>query len=116
MKMTQGKTSSQNCSDFGVLAGFLVFGAISGLLFAFLVSRPSLQSFFFIKGGKFLIPQYSYWFAFSFIQFLGLAGAYLMCTAQRWITLRIAPARLLSAALIIALAAPTLRFVTPAMN
>lgn len=116
--MTPGKTNTgkSGAGDLGVLAGFLVFGALAGFLFAFLVSRPSLQSFFFIKGSKFLIPNYSYWFAFSLIQFLGLAGAYLVCTAQRWITLRSPPARLLSAALIIALATPALRFVTPAMN
>ena len=116
--MTQGKTSTQNygAGDVGVLVCFLVFGAVSGFLFAFLVSRPSLESFFFIKGDKFLIPHYSYWFTFSLLQLLGLADALVVCIYQQWVTVRIPPARLLAAALIVGLATPALRFVTPVMN
>jgi len=102
--------------DLSVLACFLVLGAVSGFLFAFLVSRPSLQSFFFIEAGKFRIPNYSYWFTFSLLQLLGLADALVVCIYQQWVTVRIPPARLLLAALIVGLATPALRFVTPVMN
>ena len=103
-------------ADFGVLGCFLVFGALSGLLFAALVGRPSLQSFFFIKSDKFLIPRYSYWCALSLIQLLGLTGPYAVCVAARVVVQHISQVRLLSAALIIALATPLLYLLTPVMN
>jgi len=115
MNQRAANTSSIG-ADFGVLGCFLVFGALSGLLFAFLVTRPSLQSFFFIKGDKFLIARYSYWCALSLSQLLGLSAAYAVCVAARLIVQRISQVRLLSAALIIALATPMLYLLTPVMN
>ena len=102
--------------DLGVLACFLVFGLGSGLLFAWLVSRSSLQSFFFLRGDKFLIPRHSYWLSLGLVQLLGLIGAYVVCIARHWITRPISGVRLLSAALIIGFATPVLRLLTPAMN
>jgi hypothetical protein len=63
----------------------LIFGGASGLLFAALVTRTDLQHFFYIRGDKFLIPRYSYWFAFSLLQLMALGGAYLICIARHWL-------------------------------
>ena len=60
-------------NDLSVVGSFLLFSLVFGLLFASLVSRSSLQSFFFIKGDKFLIPRYSYWLTFGLLQGLGSA-------------------------------------------
>lgn len=115
--MNQSPTNTTSiAADFGVLGCSLVFGALSGLLFAFLVTRPSLQSFFFIKSDKFLIPRYSYWCALSLIQLLGLTAAYALCVVARLVVQRISQVRLLSAALIVALATPVLYLLTPLMN
>jgi hypothetical protein len=103
-------------ADLAVLACFFIFGFLSGLFFAFLVSRSSWQSFFFLKGDKFLIPRYSYWFALSLIQLLGLSGAYQVCVVRHLVIHPISRGRLLPAALIVGLAAPVLRLLTPLMN
>lgn len=103
-------------ADFGVLGWFLLIGLLSGLLFAFLVSRPSWQSFFFFKGDKFLIARYSYWCSLSLAQLLSLSGAYAVCVARRLPVARISQWRLLPAALIIALATPVLYLLIPVMN
>jgi len=88
--MNRDVANSNNiASDLGVLGWFLLFGAISGFLFALLVSRSSLESFFFFKGDKFLIPRYSYWCALSLIQLIGLGAAYAVCVARRLVVQRI---------------------------
>jgi hypothetical protein len=115
MNQSRANTNSIG-ADFGVLGCFLVFGALSGLLLAFLVTRPSLQSFFFIKADKFLIARYSYWCSLSLIQLLGLSGAYALCVAGRLLVQGISQVRLLSAALVIALATPLLYLLTPLIN
>ena len=102
--------------DFSVLGWFLLFGAVSGFLFAWLVSRSSLESFFFFRGDKFLIPRYSYWCALSLIQLIGLGAAFAVCVARRLVVQRISQVRLVTAALIIGLATPALRALTPVMN
>jgi hypothetical protein len=112
----QAKPLSSIAHDLVVLASFLVCGSISGLLFALLISQSSLQSFFFLKGDKFLIPRYSYWFTFSLVQLFGLVGAYLVCLSRHWVVQPISRVRLLSAALIIGFATPVLRLLTPLMN
>src|SRR6185369_15941968 len=103
-------------ADFSVLGWFLLFGAVSGFLFAWLVSRSSLESFFFFRGDKFLIARYSYWCTLSLIQLIGLVGAYAVCVVRRLVVQRISQVRLVTAALIIGLATPTLRALTPVMN
>jgi hypothetical protein len=115
MNGRQANNSNSIVDDLTVLGLFLVFGALSGFFFALLVSRPYLQEFFFFKGDKFLIPRYSYWIAFSLLQLFGLSGAYSVCVAHHWI-LPISSGRLLSVALIIGLATPVLRSLTPLMN
>jgi len=115
--MKRGEANRNNiAADFGVLGWFLLLGAVSGLLFAWLVSASSLQSFFFLKGDKFLIPRYFYWWAFSLIQLLGLSGAYAVSVARRLVVQPVSRVRLLTAASIIGLATPVLRALTPLMN
>jgi hypothetical protein len=115
MNRREANNSNSVVDDLGALGLFLVFGALSGFFFALLVSRPYLQEFFFFKGGKFLIPRYSYWFTFSLLQLFGLSGAYSVCVARHWIW-PISSGRLLTVALIIGLATPLLRSLTPLMN
>ena len=107
--------SSSIVNDIATLGSFLAFGAVSGFLFALLVTRAYLQEFFFIKTDKFLIPRYSYWFAFSLLQLFGLAGAYLVCVSRRWIV-QISRLRAASLLVVIGLTTPVLRLITPAMN
>ena len=107
---------SSRTHALAVLSCFLVSGLVSGLLFALLVSQSSLQSFFFFKGNKFLIPRYSYWFTFSFIQIIAVIGAYLVCVARHWIAPQLSRVPLLTSILIIGFAAPVLRLLTPVMN
>ena len=102
--------------DLAVVGAFLVGGALSGLLLAWLITLPRLQQFFFVKGDKFLIPRYSYWFAFSLIQLFGLALAYSICCCRKWLTARREPGRLVLIALIVGLVTPALRSLTPLMN
>lgn len=110
-------SSSSIAEDLLVLGVFLASGFLSGLLFALLVTRPGLQSFFFLKSDKFLIPRYSYWSAFSLIHLLGLIGGYLVCCWREWLTGRISSrGQQLAAALIVGLATPFLRLITPLMN
>lgn len=116
MNDRQTNNSNSIVNDLAALGLFLVFGAVSGLLFALLVTRTNLQEFFFIKGDKFLIPRHAYWFAFSLLQLLGLSGAYTVCFWRHWIAQPISSGRLLSGALIIGLATPVLSLVTPVMN
>ena len=116
MNDRQTNNSNSIVNDLAALGLFLVFGAVSGLLFALLVTRTNLQEFFFIKGDKFLIPRHAYWFAFSLLQLLGLSGAYSVCFWRHWIAQPISSKRLLSGALIIGLATPVLSLVTPVMN
>src|ERR1043165_4279907 len=103
-------------SDFRVLGWFFAGGVLSGLLFAWLVSRRSLESFFFIKSDKFLIARYSYWSTLSLTQLVGLSAAYAVCVVRNLMVRRISRVRLVSAALIVGLATPALRFITPVMN
>jgi hypothetical protein len=102
-------------ADLATLRSFLIFGGASGLLFAALVTRTDLQHFFYIRGDKFLIPRYSYWFAFSLLQLMALGGAYLICIARHWLKATL-KRRDIAAALTIGLATPALRLLTPLMN
>lgn len=109
--------ASNITKDLLVLGAFSVAGLASGLLFAGLTTRPNLQTLWFIKGDKFLIPRYSYWIAFSLILLAGLTAGYSISCFRGW--LQNSPGirgRLLVAGSIIALSAPVLRFITPAMN
>ena len=80
-----------------------------------LVTRTDLQHFFYIKGDKFLIPRYSYWFVFSLLQITALGGAYLVSTSRHWLTATL-KRRDIAAGLTIGLATPCLRLLTPLMT
>lgn len=103
-------------NDLSVVASFLLVGMVFGFFFASVISRSSLQSFFFIKGDKFLIPRYSYWLTFGLLQVLGLGGAYLVCVLRHWMIQPISRMRLLATAVIVGFATPGLRLVTPLLN
>jgi|SRR3954452_10331622 hypothetical protein len=67
------------------LVCFFAGGLISGVAFAWAISRPSLRQFWYIKGDKFLIPRYSYWGAFGIMLLLGLVIPYIIARSRRWI-------------------------------
>ena len=115
MKEGKRERSQSVAAKLATLGSFLIFGAAAGLLFAALVTRPELEHFFYIKGDKFLIPRYSYWFAFSLLQLMALAGAYLICISRQWLTATLKQGDM-AAALTIGLATPALRLLTPLMN
>jgi hypothetical protein len=71
--------------DLAVLGSFLIFGSLSGFLFAWSTAMPSLQQFFFIRYDKFVVPRYPYWFALSVLQTLGLSTAYSFCKRCQWL-------------------------------
>jgi hypothetical protein len=108
---------SRTGDDLLVLGVFLIFGFLAGLMFGWLATRPELRLFFFHKSDKFLIPRYSYWFAFSLSQLLGWVAGYSVCCWRKWFkdSLR-TRGRLLVAALIVGLATPLLRLMTLPMN
>ena len=112
----KGGPNNFRAKSLAVLALFLICGVLSGLLFAWSITRPELQEFFFFKGDKFFSPRYSYWFTLSLIQLFGLTAAYLICRWRKWLVPDFGKGRLLYVALIIAFATPALRFVTPVMN
>jgi hypothetical protein len=62
VEVTSNISRSSDEDHLLVLGVFLIFGFLSGLMFGWLVSRPELQPFFYVKGNKFLIPRYSYWY------------------------------------------------------
>lgn len=115
MKEVNRDSSQSLANDLATLASFLIFGGTSGLLFAALVTRTDLQHLFYIKGDKFLIPRYSYWFIFSLLQLAALGGAYLVCISRHWLRVTL-KRRDIGAALTIGLATPALRLLTPLMN
>jgi len=110
------ETFRNSRSHLAVLGWFLAGGVLSGLVFAWLVSRPSLESFFFIKSDKFVIARYSYWWTLSLTQLVGLSAAYALCVVRNVLVQPISRVRLVSAALMVGLATPALRFITPVMN
>jgi len=101
---------------FLVLGVFLISGFLSGLIFGWLVSRQELELFFYVKGDKVLFPRYSYWFTLSLIHLFGLVGAYTVSCSREWLDPIRSRRRLMSAALMVGLATPFLRFLTPSMN
>ena len=115
MKEVKGGPSQSLAADFATLGSFLIFGGASGLLFAALVTRTDLQHFFYIKGDKFLIPRYIYWFVFSLLQLTALGGAYLVSISRHWLTATL-KRRDIAAGLTIGVATPCLRLLTPLMN
>lgn len=117
--MRQGEkkvSQSSVLDDLAVLGSFLVCSGLFGLLFAWLITRPSLQGFFFLKGDKFLIPRFSHWLAFGLVYLLGLVTAYVVSNWRHWFARSISMRRLVLAALIIGLAPPILYLITPVMN
>jgi hypothetical protein len=116
VEVTSNISRSSDKDHLLVLGVFLISGFLSGLIFGWLVSRPELQLFFYIKGNKFLIPRYSYWFAFSLIHLLGLVGGFSVCCRRKWLDPICSRSRLIIAALVMGLATPFLRFMTPLMN
>src|SRR5204863_7598127 len=76
---------SSIANDLLVLAVFLLSGLVSGLLFACLTTRPSLETFWFIRGDKFLIPRYTCWIAFSLILLAGFSAGYSVSSFGRWL-------------------------------
>ena len=116
IEVTSNISRSSDKDHLLVLGAFLISGLLSGLMFGWLISKPVLQPFFYIRADKFLIPRYSYWFAFSLIHVLGLAGGYFVCYRREWLRRSCSRARLIVAALVVGLATPFLRLVTPSMN
>jgi hypothetical protein len=115
VKENKRERSQSLPADLTTLGSFLIFGGASGLLFAALVTRTDLQHFFYMRGDKFLIPRYSYWFTFSLLQLMALGGAYLISISRRWLIVTL-KRRDIAAAFTIGLATPVLRLLTPLMN
>jgi hypothetical protein len=117
MDANSSRSPSSIAKDLSVLAAFLISGLISGLLFAALTTRPNLQTFWFIKADKFLIPRYTYWVAFGLILLAGFTAGYLVSCRRRWLHNSIGTrGHILAAGSIIGVSAPLLRFITPAMT
>jgi hypothetical protein len=97
---------------------FLVGGFLHGLLFALLISRPGLTTFWFHKADKFLVPRLSYWVCFGATLISGLIFSLAASHARfrLWASRPTRVSRLLNASLLIALAAPMLYLVTPTMQ
>src|ERR1700754_2625457 len=95
--------SRSNDKSHLVVGVFLISGFLLGLMFGWLVGRPELQPFFYIKGDKLLIPRYSYWFAFSVIHLLGLIGGYSVFYWREWLGPISSGGRLMVAALVVGL-------------
>ena len=85
VEVTSNVSRSSDEDHLLVLGVFLISGFLSGLMFGWLVSRPELELFFYIKGDKFLIPHYSYWFTFSLIHPLGLVDGFSVCCWRKWL-------------------------------
>ena len=109
-------TRSSDKAHLLVLGMFLISGFLSGLMFGWLISTPELQSFFYIKGDKFLIPRYTYWFAFSLTQLLGLVAGFSVSRWRKWLAPIRSIRRLAVAALVIGLATPFLQVISPLMG
>jgi hypothetical protein len=81
---------------------FLICGFLAGAFFGWLLSLSRLESFWYIKGHKFLIPTYRYYLGIGVFLLLGLAFAYSIARLSKWITMTRSFLRLGSAATIIA--------------
>jgi len=57
VEVTSNVSRSSDEGHLLVLGVFLISGFLSGLMFGWLVSRPELQLFLYIKADKFLIPR-----------------------------------------------------------
>ena len=112
--MTALNTESHSIGILDDMRAFICFlggGFISGLAFAWAITRPGLRQFWYIKGDKFLIPRYSYWGAFGIMLLLGLVLPYIIARSRRWVPDNLSsPLTLLVSLLIIGGAAPAAAF------
>jgi len=69
-----------------VLLTFFVGGLSSGLLFTFLVSRPSLQALWFHREEFWVIPTWKLSLLTGSMFLVGLAGSYALSHWQGWIS------------------------------
>jgi hypothetical protein len=103
--------------DIRVVLSFFAGGLASGFVFAWAISRPSLQQFWYIKGDKFLIPRFTYYTAFGLIFLLGLATSYGVARFRRWLVANVVSStNLFRSALIIGASASALYFVIRLME
>ena len=64
---------------------FFISGFGAGSFFGWLLSTPSLTTFWFWKGAKFLIPTYRYYLGIGVFLLLGLTLAYSVSRLKGWV-------------------------------
>ncbi len=97
--------------DILAVLSFFAGGLVSGFVFAWVISRPSLQQFWYIKGDKFLIPRSTYYTAFGLIFVLGLVTSYGIARFRCWLVANVGSStEWFVSALIIGTSAPALHF------
>jgi hypothetical protein len=78
--------TSSNKRALRVLLVFFLGGLCSGLLFTWLVSRPSLQTLWFRRQEFWLFPTWKFWLLTGSMFLSGLVGPYALSHWKRWIS------------------------------
>lgn len=102
---------TRSLDDVRVLILFFASGLVCGFIFAWIISRPGLRGFWYVKGDKFLIPRLSYWTAFGLIFLVGPVIAYGLGRWRRWLLADVTASYLLLAALLVGASPPALYYV-----
>src|SRR5947208_14464338 len=80
-----------------VLLTLLFAGTIGGLSFGWLITRPSLQSFWFTREGMWVFPKMKFHFVAGGLFFLAILGASTTSIWQGWLHYESTPFRLIGA-------------------
>ena len=80
-----------------VLLTFLFAGTIGGLSFGWLITRPSLQSFWFTREGMWVFPKMKFHFVAGGLFFLAIFGASTISIWKGWFHYESTPLRLIGA-------------------
>ncbi len=84
MQMNDGRLQSPIL--WKVLCAFFIGSVLSSLIFAWCVSRPSLQSFWFRTEEFWIFPTRKLWLLAAGLFFLNLAGSYLIAHVNKWLS------------------------------
>lgn len=71
---------------WNVLCAFFIGSVVSGLIFAWCVTRPALHGIWFHVEGFWIFPTAKLWLLAACLFFLNLAGPYFVAHSKKWLS------------------------------